>query len=57
MACPIDNRWENLYFPLDRESLEILDERTVESSGAVFDIRIAGDVDYAHNGISFPGVV
>lgn len=44
-------------FLLDRKSLEVLDERVVERAGAVLDLRIADGIDYAHNGITFPGII
>ena len=40
---------------LDRKTLNVLDTRCFEEFGAVFEIRVIGQRDYAHNGITFPG--
>jgi len=40
---------------LDRKTLEVLDTKVFDDVGAVMEIRIVDECDYAHNGIKFPG--
>ena len=40
---------------LDRETLDIVDTRVFDDVGAVMEIRVVDQVDYAHNEIPFPG--
>lgn len=40
---------------LDRETLAVLDERVFPDVGAVCGLRVTDTVDYAHNGVRFPG--
>ncbi len=41
-------------FLLDRHSLDILDTKVLPDSGPLYELRVVGEVDYAHNGIDFP---
>lgn len=42
---------------LDRKKHKVLDEKTIKDMGAVMEIRVVGERDYAHNNIPFPGVL
>lgn len=42
---------------LNRDTLEVLDTKLFKDVGAVTEIRVVGEQDYAHNGIKFPGVL
>ncbi|KKM88873.1 hypothetical protein LCGC14_1254380 [marine sediment metagenome] len=42
---------------LDRDTLKVLDIKLFKDVGAVYEIRIVNEHDYAHNGIKFPGAL
>ncbi len=42
-------------FLLDRDSLDILDTKVLSDSGPLYELRVVGTTDYAHNGVPFPG--
>lgn len=42
---------------LDRPSLNIIDIKTLKNTGSIYDLRLAGCEDYAHNNIDYPGVL
>jgi hypothetical protein len=42
---------------LDRKTLATLDKKTLIGTGSIYELRLIGCEDYAHNGIAFPGRV
>jgi hypothetical protein len=42
---------------LDRSTLATLDKKTLIGTGSIYELRLIGCEDYAHNGIEFPGRV
>jgi len=42
---------------LDRKTLEVLDTKVFDDVGAVMEVRVVDEHDYAHNEIQFPGVL
>jgi hypothetical protein len=42
---------------LDRKTLATLDRKTLVGTGSIYELRLIGCEDYAHNGIEFPGRV
>jgi hypothetical protein len=42
---------------LDRKTLDIIDIKTLKDTGSIYDLRLAGCKDYAHNNIDYPGVL
>lgn len=42
---------------LDRKTFDVIDIKTLKDTGSIYDLRLAGCEDYAHNNIDYPGVL
>ena len=42
---------------LDRETLVTIDKKILKNTGSIYELRLVGCDDYAHNKISFPGII